>query len=152
MAILLSEDQEWTSSLAMTCGERRSVEGQDWREFKLTLTSGEQTISLGNDAGGEEKEGCLLCLSPDNEVARLVKLLEELAARRRDRVLFEPAEPSFELEIARSGPDGLKVYIWIDSGNAKTGIYRWDAAGIRFFTLQEHLVSFLQELKDQFAC
>ncbi len=93
----------------------------------------------------------LVCRSPQDEMAALVKLLEGLLEGTRNKVLFEPAEPSFEFAIEGSG-GGLKVHIFVDAGNVETGIFRWDALGIRFFTNNEKLASFIQELKAEFSC
>jgi len=152
MAILHSEDQESASSVELELGEKVELYGQPWQRFSLSLKSGERLLTLGKSGSQEERDACMFCREPNDEAAALVGQLQELADRTRDRVMFEPAEPSFELELARSGPDGVTVQIWLDAGNAKTGIYSWDAAGIRFFTTQSHLADFVRELKQQFAC
>jgi len=41
---------------------------------------------------------------------------------------------------------------FVDAGNVETGIYRWDALGIRFFTNNQLLTDFVAELKSEFAC
>jgi hypothetical protein len=152
MAILPSEDQESASSIDFAVGEKVELYGQQWHRFSLSLKSGERNLSLGKGDSQEERDACMLCREPNDEAAILVAQLQELVERSRDRVLFEPAEPSFEMEVARSGAEGITVQIWLDAGNAKTGIYSWDAAGIRFFTTQSHLATFVEQLKQQFAC
>lgn len=153
MARLVSEDHESVSSIEIIKGPTRSLHDQRWQRFSLILVSGNYRIPLGLEGSSEnEQDACMLCRSPEDEVLLLVTQLQELADFDRDKVLFEPAEPSFELSVARSGITGLRVSIWLDAGNAKTGIYRWDAAGIRFYTLQEHLVDFVKELRTEFAC
>lgn len=93
----------------------------------------------------------LVCRDPQDEIKALIKLLEGLLHGSRNKVLFEPAEPSFEFAIEGTG-GGLKVHIFVDAGNVETGIFRWDALGIRFFTNNEKLASFIQELKAEFSC
>lgn len=152
MAVLSSEDSEWGSSLEILGGDEQELLGQRWQRFSLQLTSGDHKLSLGNSDSQAERDACMFCRTPNDEVAELVAQLDDFAAKKRDRVLFEPAEPSFEFEVVRAGADGMNVHVWLDAGNAKTGIYRWDAAGIRFFTVQANLLSFVEQLKQQFAC
>jgi hypothetical protein len=161
MAVLQSEDKECASAFKLTAADQVQLRDQTWQKFRLNLTAGDHQISLGNPGNpgnpGDmdstaESEACLLCRRPDDEIAGLLYQLEALVHRRKDRVLFEPAEPSFSLEISRCHGDGLKVHVWLDSGNAKSGIYRWDAFGIRFFTLDQHLASFVEQLRQEFAC
>ena len=122
--------------------------GQAWQRFSISLLSGSFSLSLGADSG----DACLLCRQPDDEVKGLCDSLSELLLPSAEHTLFEPAEPSFELALTKRGKLGLKVEIWLDAGNAKTGIYRWDAAGIRFFTHEEQLSEFIKQLKQDFNC
>jgi len=143
MAKLLSEDQEFASVLEIVPGRKRDIQGQDWRQYSLILTSGTYSLSLDTD-------DCLICRAPTDEIAQLLGKLQQLKDGKRDKVSFEPSEPSFELNLMRSD-GGIRVEIWLDSGNASTGIYRWDAAGIRFFTVDEQLESFINQLREEFA-
>jgi hypothetical protein len=153
MAVLHSEDQDYKTSLSIEPGAPKLIQNQMWQRYAMILRSGDQEIKLGGkSAGALESDNCIFCRKPKDEVQDLIDKLKQVVDFDRDKVLFEPAEPSFELSIARSGVTGIKVEIWLDPGNAKTGIYRWDGVGIRFYTLQEHLVSFLKELEDEFAC
>lgn len=161
MAKLRSEDGEFVTSFEIHKGSSRLINGQTWQRFKLTLTSGTYRLLLGEGepaeesarhSAEEERDACLLCREPKDEVAQLAEHLNQIINFDREKLLFEPFEPTFELTISRSGVTGVKVEIWLDAGNAKTGIYRWDGVGVRFYTLQEHLVSFLGELKEEFAC
>jgi len=152
MAILSSEDQEWGSSLEIKGGDEQELLGQRWQRFTLHLSSGDHRLALGNSDSQAERDACMFCRTPNDEIAELVSQLQDFAKHKKDRVLFEPAEPSFELEVVRAGTDGINVHVWLDAGNAKTGVYRWDAAGIRFFTVQSNLLTFVEQLKEQFAC
>ena len=152
MALLRNEDQEYVTSLELKAGARQTIETQVWQQFTLALTSGARRIELGGEnANAAEIEACILCREPKDEVNDLIGRLKLLADSVSQTVLFEPAEPSFELRMSRSGATGIKVEVWLDEGNATTGIYRWDGVGIRFFTLQKHLLSFIKELETEFA-
>lgn len=153
MASLTSEDQDYKTSLRIVPGDAKLIQNQMWQRYSVHLCSGEHEIKLGGKASGAlESDNCLFCRKPKDEVQELIDKLKQLVDFDREKLLFEPAEPSFELSISRSGVTGIKVEVWLDPGNAKTGIYRWDGVGIRFYTLQEHLISFLKELEDEFAC
>jgi hypothetical protein len=152
MALLRSEDQEYETSLSIERGDAKILKNQFWQRYMVTLKSGAYEFTLGSkSASSAAEDECLFCRKPQDEVATMVERLKLLVDFDREKFLFEPAEPSFELSIVRSGITGLKVEIWIDAGNAKTGIYRWDGVGIRFYTQQEHLISFLKELEEEFA-
>jgi hypothetical protein len=151
MAILVSEDRDSQSSLEIIAGTTQPLIDQTWQTFSLVLKSGDFNLTLGKgDASTPNNQGCMFCRQPEDELEGVFEQLQELLDNKRDKLLFEPAEPSFELTITRSGAHGYKVEVWLDAGNAKTGIYRWDAAGVRFFTLHKHLVAFLEELRTQF--
>jgi hypothetical protein len=157
MATLRSEDDQQPSTLEISKGAIELIGGQNWQRFQLTARSGTFVLKLaGNQDSTESSSGspvdCLFCRDPKDEVSELAAKIEQMVNFTKDRVLFEPAEPSFELSICRAGASGVKVEVWLDSGSATDGIYRWDAAGIRFHTLQEHLADFLKELKQEFAC
>jgi hypothetical protein len=144
MATLHSEDTECASTIALTAS-RRSAPLEDhgaetWQQLELSLKSGSRLLT----------EGAIICRDPRDEVAELANLLNDLLSGRRTEVRFEPAEPSFELKFERTREGGIKAEVWLDSGNATTGFYRWDAAGIRFYTTDEHLASFKQDLQQEF--
>lgn len=117
---------------------------QTWQYVTLILTSGQNSLSTEPDAD------YVLCRRPADEAEKLCRLLEGLIQKTSERVLFEPSEPSFELSLERTARGGIKVEAWLDAGNASTAIYTWDAAGIRFYTTDEHVVSFIQDLKTEF--
>ena len=157
MAVLRSEDPENPSSLELKAMDKEDIQGQSWQHFTLTLKTGTYELRLGRfpsdpTANFSTLSDCLFCRTPQDEVAELCKRLEALIETDKQQLLFEPSEPSFELSINRTRQNEAKVEVWLDSGNATTGFYSWDAAGIRFHTLQEHLIAFLKELKQEFAC
>jgi hypothetical protein len=162
MPKLISEDDQSPSFLGFDLGERIQLREQIWQNYSLYLRSGshvfelsrpgEKQSTIGSTSSDPVLSGALFCREPKDEVQLLIKMLEELTANAANKVLFEPAEPCFELLIASTSEDGYNVEIWLDSGNTKTGIYRWDAAGIRFHTIRKHIDSFIGELREKAAC
>jgi len=150
MAKLFSEDQDIVSSLELLNGGEKVKYGAEvWEPLAINLTSGQRTLS---NVKPELLQECLLCRSPKDEIGGLLEQLKELLASRSDRVLFEPQEPFFELTIERSSKHGLKVEVWLDAGDVHTGIYTWDALGIRFHTTDANLEQFIQSIQSEFAC
>ena len=155
MAKLESDDGEFISYLEILPGRRESLTGhwqsdgeeQLWQRYTITAVSGSFRLELP-----ESIDGCILCRSPKDEVLHLLERLSDLHRADRDKVLFEPSEPSFELTLLRRGEDGVKAEIWLNEGNATTDIYRWDAAGVRFFTTMSRLANFIAQIKAEFAC
>ena len=148
MAILRSEEKETPSSLELKAGATKELpagpDTQIWQAVELALISGERT------AGTLPAEDSLLCRTPADEVQTLIDFLAELTAGKRDTVFFEPSEPSFEISFSRMHKGGIKVEAWLDAGNGNTGFYTWDAFGIRFYTNDELLVSFIEEARNEF--
>ncbi len=148
MARLSSDNRECPSFLDLQAGDLKRLlagdETQLWQSIALHLSAGQRQISTG------EHEDCLLCRTPEDEVETLIDNLEALATRRKDKVYFEPSEPTFELSFERTRAGGIKVEAWLDAGNGASGIYTWDACGIRFYTNDELLVSFIEEIRKDF--
>ncbi len=163
MAKLESEDKEVESSLEIIPGPSLPVaeimSDQLWQKVGLALESGPFNVKLGYTKNGnvpkEEEPGneeCLFCRKPKDEVADLATLIEQMLEGKTTEVLFEPAEPFFELKITKAHVFGYKVEAWLDSGNAITGVYRWDGVGIRMHTTRENLASFTKQLRQDFDC
>jgi hypothetical protein len=148
MAILGSEEKETASYLELKGGSTKELpagnEKQIWQHVELALKSGQRTAST---LSGEDS---LLCRTPTDELQMLIDFLAELTAGKRDTVFFEPSEPSFEMSFTRMHKGGIKVEAWLDAGNGSTGFYTWDAFGIRFYTNDELLVSFIEEARKEF--
>ncbi len=151
MAKLIAEDEEQMSFLEILPGAKEVIHGQNWQRFTLTILIGKIGLSIPPAYSPGEVD-CLLCREPQDEMGILVTNLEQFLNSAKDVALFEPSEPSFELSIKRAQAGGARVEVWLDSGNAAQGIYRWDAVGSRFQTTEAHLRSFLQQLKQEFAC
>src|SRR5271170_371609 len=148
MATLYSEDNEVVSCLELAASEpRQDSEVECWQPIALKLISGKRSVCLGNNTESPDQEVCLLCRSPDDEVRRLFNLLSDLVEDRRQKIMFEPAEPSFEVIMEKTSDKGIAVEIWVDSGNSSTGFYRWDAMGARFFTNAQNLRQFMDGLQ-----
>jgi hypothetical protein len=178
MATLKSEDKEFESSLTIEPGDKIAISApinhkdqserqeQIWQFVRLTMTNGPRVLTFETPEHSAEEQAelaqsvtniqevahaYLVCRKPTDEITQLVAKLEDMAADKRSQVLFEPAEPSFELSIHSIG-GGLKVEFFVDAGNVETGIYRWDALGMRFFTNAQRLESFIAGLKADFNC
>jgi len=147
MATLVSEDQEQPLTFTLKAGShnQRAAAGEDWQEVSIELVSPEYTLKLGGAT-----QDCFLCRHPQDELQELVEQLTRLLEGSQEQVFFEPAEPSFELNIASTPQGGYAVHCWLDAGNATTGFYRWDAVGVRFYTTKELLNKFAQELLSEF--
>jgi len=175
VATLKSEDVDFQSSITVKPGKTLAIEAmstltkekedQLWQLVDLEVVSGTRTLSFTTADGQEQSlehlghavqdisavaHAYLICRKPSDEARNLVKMLEEVISGKRPKLLFEPAEPSFELSINAVG-GGLRVELFVDAGNVETGIYRWDSLGIRFFTTAQNLQSFVDELKADFS-
>ncbi len=147
MATLRSEDTDTASSLELRPrqGEGfRLLNGQLWQSIDLILTSGKRTLETTSN------EAVQLCRLPHDEIAELVDFLSALAARDRTEVIFEPSEPSFEMNFQTTHGDLIKTECWLDAGNGETGFYTFDACGIRFCTTTELVEAFINELEKDF--
>jgi len=163
LAKLISEDKEVESTLEIVPGPALPIaeimSDQAWQKVGLALVSGPFNINLGYTSNGdvpaEEEPGseeCLFCRKPKDEVHELADQIEQLIEGKVDSVLFEPAEPFFELRVTKAPVFGFKVEAWLDSGNATTGVYRWDGVGIRMHTTRDNLASFTKQLRSEFSC
>lgn len=171
MAVLHAEDTEFESSLTIEPGKlftisaqgnsqaAHALETQTWQHVKLILKNNEREVSFeidhntytnSNAATNFLAHAYLFCRKPHDEVIALADRIAELVAGERAQVMFEPAEPSFELSIKSVG-ESFKAEFFVDAGNVETGIYRWDSLGIRFFTSAAHLTTFAAALKTEFA-
>jgi hypothetical protein len=182
MATLRSEDRDFESSISIIAGKTLAVqatsahsdscENQLWQLVELKIASGNRHLVFSSTVGIETAamlavspeqlqdavenattvaNAYLICRKPTNELAKLAEMLEEMAAGGRSKLSFEPSEPSFELSI-NNVAGGLRVDFFVDAGNVETGIYRWDALGVRFFTSTANLQAFVDEFRAEFAC
>jgi hypothetical protein len=148
VAKLSAEDLEIISSFEICKGgERIDYDLETWQPVAVNLVSGSRLLT---NNGPDLLKECLLCRSPKDEIAGLILQLRGLVQEKTNRVLFEPSEPFFELLVERSTTHGLSVEAWLDAGNAETGIYTWDAAGIRFHTNAANLERFVRAIEAEF--
>jgi hypothetical protein len=143
MADLRSEDQECVSLLRLTPGAIEPVGEQQWQKIAITFISGERRVEL------LDNESCLLCRQPSDEIEQLANQLKQLISGTKTTVLFEPAEPSFELNFSSQPAGGIKVEAWLDASNGTTGFYAGDGLGIRFLTDLPNLQKFVDELNAE---
>lgn len=169
MATLVSEDKEFVSTFSISPREIiyikvKGVDEQKWQHFEIAIANGSRSLTFqtpprDGDASFSAAiediqvvaDAYLLCRQPQDEIKKLIERLDDLLSGKRAKVLFEPAEPSFEFSLQNSG-GGMKAEIFVDAGNVETSIYRWDALGIRFFTGEEQVRRFIEELKSEFDC
>jgi hypothetical protein len=174
VATLKSEDLEFVSSFSISPGKTLEIEAlssltnerekQLWQLVDLQVTSGQRRLDFCSDPGqsveafsasveslSDIAHSYVLCRTPADEPKNLVKMLTNLVDGTKVKLLFEPSEPSFEMSITIVG-GGFRVELFVDAGNVETGIYRWDALGIRFFTTSQNLQAFIDELKHDFNC
>ena len=91
----------------------------------------------------------VLALTPVNEIEKIINELNNfLSSEDRKLYSFEPLEPSFELIIERSHK-GFSVTVWVDGGNVISDHSTWDGLGLRFFTSDEKIKSFIKDLGDE---
>jgi hypothetical protein len=151
MAKLVSEDKDCVSDLQLLAKHRKELESeqlkekQEWQKIDIMMRSGARQFM------SEETADVMLCRAPHDEAADFIGKLEQMLDKKTNEVLFEPSEPSFEISLTRTARGGIKVEAWIDAGNGTTGIYTWDAAGVRFYSTDENLKAFVEELKKDFG-
>ncbi|MDX1920493.1 MAG: hypothetical protein SFU25_07155 [Candidatus Caenarcaniphilales bacterium] len=116
-----------------------------WLQYSLELKNPLKTLDFKSD-------NFLLCLSPMNELNKLHKDLKTfLTSPEINFYRFEPVEPCFELTVEKDTigeSKGIKLHLWVDSGNAEFAYYTWDAFGIRLYTTQEEINNFVEGLEE----
>jgi hypothetical protein len=150
MAKLISQDVETKSALEIVALPQRAPDGKEiWQQVEVRLLSGENVLTTATFA---LQDNCVLCRVPRDEIAQLLDLLNEVMRLQIETFNFEPLEPFFELTVEQMGERGFKIEAWLDAGDAQTGIYTWDALGIRFHTSKDHLSSFICDLQAESPC
>lgn len=148
MAKLVSEDEDFISFFSLSPTGHDTRNEQLWQGYSLEICNGPISLKYG----GAKDDGYLFCRDPKDEIKMLCENLELFVSQNMRNLQFEPSEPSFELILERVEAFGVKVHIFVDDGNASSAIARWDAFGLRFFTTDAKLSSFINELKTEFAC
>lgn len=154
MARLDCEDREFRSWFAIYPGRTIERSPDDvWQLYSLELGHGERKLVFESDIKDDfGNDGYLLCRKPRDEIAMILGGLAGVLSGKRPQLDFELSEPCFSIKVRYQDECGFNVEVFVDAGNVETGISRWDALGIRFFTTRENLEQFIKELKEDFAC
>lgn len=148
MAKLLSEDDQVKSAfnLVILKEQMKSKVSISWVPYKLTLKSADKELVYEMTDGEKGAGDYVLALEPVNELSNLIGGIKNfLESKTTNLFSFEPIEPSFELIIERSHK-GYSVTCWVDAGNVMSDHFSWDGFGIRFFTGEKRILSFVEEL------
>lgn len=151
MAILLSEDEQVKSSfeLLFLKDQIKNKPSVSWINYKLVLISGENKIVYERKENNKGAGDYVLALKPVNEIENIVSGINSFLKNESSKMFsFEPLEPSFEFILERSHK-GYSVTCWLDAGNVISDHYSWDGFGIRFFTNEEKIVSFMEQVSQE---
>ena len=151
MAKLISEDEEIKSSLELILLKDK-IENKiaiSWIPYKIILQSGDKKITYELDSKNKGAGDYVLALKPINEIENLINGIKDFLKDKEGKMFsFEPNETSFELIIEKSHK-GYSVICWVDAGNVISDHYTWDGFGLRFFTTEKNINSFVQELSKE---
>ena len=151
MAKLVSDDEEIKSSLEIFL-LKNNIENKpaiSWIPYKIILNSGEKNLTYELDSKNKGAGDYVFALKPINEIENLIGGINNLLKDKENKMFsFEPNETSFELIIERSHK-GYSVTCWADAGNVISNHYSWDGFGLRFFTTEENIISFVKELNKE---
>ncbi len=151
MAKLISEDEEIKSSLELIFlkDEIKNKVAISWIPYKIVLQSGEKKIIYELEPKNKGAGDYVLALRPINEIENLIEGIKNYLKSKESKLFsFEPNEPSFELVIEKSHK-GYSVICWADAGNVISSHYTWDGFGLRFFTTEKKILSFVEELSKE---
>ena len=149
MAKLVSEDEEIKSSLEIFFlkDKIQNKVAVSWVPYRILLQSGEKKLTYELDPKIKGAGDYVFALKPMDEIGNLINGIKTFLKNKETKMFsFEPNEPSFELVVERSHK-GYSVTCWADAGNVISNHYTWDGMGLRFFTTEEKLNSFVEELK-----
>ncbi len=151
MAKLISEDEEIKSSLELIFLKDK-IENKvviSWIPYKIIFQSGEKELTYKLDSKNKGAGDYVLALKPINEIENLINGIKNYLKDKESKMFsFEPNEPSFELIIEKSHK-GYSVTCWADAGNVISAHYTWDGLGVRFFTTEKNIISFVKELSKE---
>ena len=151
MAKLISEDEEIKSSLELILLKDK-IENKiaiSWIPYKIILQSGEKKSTYELDSKNKGAGDYVFALKPINEIENLINGIKDFLKDKESKMFsFEPNETSFELTIEKSHK-GYSVICWADAGNVISDHYTWDGFGLRFFTTEKNINSFVQELSRE---
>ncbi len=151
MAKLISEDEEIKSSLEIIFFKDKIQDkvSISWIPYKLFLISGEKKLTYELEQKDKGAGDYVLALKPINEIEMLITGISNFLKNKESKMYsFEPNETSFELILEKSHK-GYSLTCWADAGNVISNHYTWDGFGIRFFTTEENINSFVSELSKE---
>ncbi|MBI2996160.1 MAG: hypothetical protein HYY52_05575 [Candidatus Melainabacteria bacterium] len=144
MAKLVSEDEEIKSSLELIF-----LKDKTEIPYKIILQSAEKKLIYELSQENKGAGDYVLALKPINEIENLINGIKNFLNDKETKMFaFEPIEPSFEFILERAHK-GYSAMCWIDAGNVISNHYTWDGLGIRFFTTEKNLLSFVEELSKE---
>ncbi len=148
MATLLSEDENVKSKFQLIF-EKDQVENKEaisWIPYKIILQSGEKELIYSRKKNNTGAGDYVLALTPINEIDNLIEGIKNFINSKNSTMFsFEAVEPSFELIFERAHR-GYSLTCWIDAGNVISDHYTWDGFGIRFFTSENNINLFVEQL------
>jgi hypothetical protein len=106
--------------------EDAPTQKENWLKYRIKFSSPTRTLEFASD-------NFLLCFKPTNELEQLKKELKTFLSSKQKTYRFEPVEPNFELVFEKDDEGGIKLYCWVDNGNAECSHYTWDAIGLRLY-------------------
>jgi hypothetical protein len=128
------------SSLCFTFTDFKPQE--NWLQYSINFETPTKQIQFNS-------KNFVFCKQPTNELIQLRDELEAfLNSNTQTTYRFEPVEPNIELMLEKDLNDTIKLYCWIDNGNADCSYYTWDAVGLRLFTNKQLMQNFLSELNQ----
>ena len=148
MARLASEDEQIKTSFELVLLKEKFESKHDisWISYRLILQSANKKLVYEKEKDDTGAGDYVLALTPVNEIKKMSLEIEKfLSSEDKEIYSFEPLEPSFELIIERSHK-GFSVTVWVDGGNVISDHSTWDGLGVRFFTTEEKIKQFLEEL------
>ena len=151
MAKLISEDEQVRTSfeLILIKDQVKNKPGISWIPYKLIIESGYKKLTYEKEDNNKGAGDYVFALEPVNEIENLISSIKSfLENQNKNLFSFEPLEPSFELILERSHK-GYSVISWVDAGNVISDHYTWDGFGLRFFTAEKNINSFVQELSRE---
>lgn len=151
MPKLLSEDKQVITIFEVVLLKEllQKKENISWVPYKLIIKSADKELVFEKK---EKKTGSgdyVFALQPINEVKNFITGIKDFLESKNKKIFsFEAIEPSFEFTIERSFK-GYSVTCWVDAGNVTSDHYSWDGFGVRFFTTEKNILSFIEELNNE---
>lgn len=145
MAKLRSEDELETSFEI----NLKQIVNQTWLDYEIAFNFESERKLFESRTEDPTIGQFVFSVEPENRLKLMLDQIESfLNDESKNDMVFEPADPSFEL-IMRRAHGGYQVYLWVDCGNTKQLHYTWDARGIRLITSEDKIRAFVKELQEE---